>query len=52
MKAQKNPTEVEGMKASHTRDSVALCDFLAFMEAEVSARGSYGEMGSFRWIRW
>lgn len=37
MKARKNPTEVQGMKASHVRDAVAVCAFLAFMENEVSS---------------
>ena len=35
MKARKNPTEVQGMKASHVRDAVAVISFLAFMETEV-----------------
>ena len=39
MKARKNPTEVQGMKASQVRDAVAVCSFLAFMEREVSCGG-------------
>ncbi|MPC27249.1 Xaa-Pro aminopeptidase 2 [Portunus trituberculatus] len=34
MKARKNPTEVQGMKASHVRDAVAVISFLAFMETQ------------------
>ena len=35
MKGRKNEVEIEGMKAANKRDSVALCEFLAFMEEEV-----------------
>ena len=36
MKGRKNEVEIAGMKAANKRDSVALCEFLAFMEEEVS----------------
>ncbi|XP_031846075.1 xaa-Pro aminopeptidase 1 isoform X2 [Nomia melanderi] len=34
LRAQKNPVEVEGMRRSHLRDAVAMCDFLAYMEEQ------------------
>jgi len=36
-KACKNPTEIEGMRASHIRDGVAEAKFLAWLDAEVAA---------------
>jgi len=35
MKARKNPTELEGMRAAHVRDGVAMVRFLRWLEAEV-----------------
>nr|AMO02532.1 xaa-pro aminopeptidase 1c [Tityus serrulatus] len=35
MKSVKNPTEIEGMKSSHIKDSVAIIDFVALLEEEV-----------------
>ncbi|XP_028520956.1 xaa-Pro aminopeptidase 1 isoform X2 [Apis cerana] len=32
LRAQKNEIEAEGMRRSHLRDAVAMCDFLAYME--------------------
>ena len=34
MKAVKNDTELEGARAAHRRDAVAMCRFLAWLEAE------------------
>ncbi|KAH9505610.1 hypothetical protein Btru_056023 [Bulinus truncatus] len=39
-KSMKNPTERNGMKNSHNRDSAALIRFLAFMEKEIKS-GQY-----------
>lgn len=36
MKAIKNPVEIQGMRNAHLKDAVALCDFLALLEKEVS----------------
>ncbi|KAG0728099.1 Xaa-Pro aminopeptidase 1 [Chionoecetes opilio] len=44
MKARKNPTEVQGMKAAHVRDGVAVCAFLSFMEREVMAGNAWDEI--------
>ncbi|XP_015431668.1 PREDICTED: xaa-Pro aminopeptidase 1-like [Dufourea novaeangliae] len=33
-RAQKNEVEAEGMRRSHLRDAVAMCDFLAYMEEQ------------------
>lgn len=41
MKARKNKVEVQGMKNSHIRDGVAVCDYLAFMEKEVCTLPSW-----------
>ncbi len=42
-KAIKNAAELEGMKEAHLRDSVAICDFLAWLEKEVGkAHGQHG----------
>ncbi|CAL4085514.1 unnamed protein product [Meganyctiphanes norvegica] len=37
MKASKNPTEVQGMKYAHIKDAVALVEFLAFLEKEITS---------------
>ncbi|XP_050574856.1 xaa-Pro aminopeptidase 1-like isoform X2 [Bombus affinis] len=34
LRAQKNEVEAEGMRRSHLRDAVAMCDFLAYMEEQ------------------
>ncbi|KAG7156581.1 Xaa-Pro aminopeptidase 1-like 1 [Homarus americanus] len=44
MKARKNPVEIKGMKDSHIRDAVALCDFLSFMEKEINSGNSWNEI--------
>tara|TARA_R110002049_G_scaffold24473_3_gene86752 strand:- start:4687 stop:6498 length:1812 start_codon:yes stop_codon:yes gene_type:complete len=36
-KACKNPVELAGARAAHLRDAVAVCRFLAWLDAEVSA---------------
>jgi len=36
MKAKKNSVEAEGMMNAHVKDGIALCDFLALMDEEVS----------------
>ena len=36
LKAAKNPVEIKGMRNAHLKDAVALCDFLALLEKEVS----------------
>ncbi|KAG8224298.1 hypothetical protein J437_LFUL007238 [Ladona fulva] len=41
-KAQKNQVEREGMRKAHVRDAVALCDFFAYLESQVSS-GSLNE---------
>ncbi|QQX81120.1 aminopeptidase P family protein [Shewanella sp. KX20019] len=42
-KAQKNDTELSGMKACHIRDGVAVSRFLAWLDAEVLAERLYDE---------
>lgn len=37
LKAIKNPVEIQGMRNAHLKDAVALCDFLALLESEVSS---------------
>ena len=37
MKSIKNKVEIEGMKRSHIRDAVALCEYLMWLEHEVNA---------------
>ncbi|XP_037780041.1 xaa-Pro aminopeptidase 1-like isoform X2 [Penaeus monodon] len=37
MKARKNEVEIAGMKNAHLKDAVALCDFLRFLEKEITA---------------
>ncbi|KYM95234.1 Xaa-Pro aminopeptidase 1 [Cyphomyrmex costatus] len=34
LKAEKNKVEVAGMRRSHLRDAMAMCDFLAYMEEQ------------------
>lgn len=34
-KAVKNETEIECMKRAHVKDAVALCEFLAWLEASI-----------------
>lgn len=34
MRAEKNEIEAEGMRKSHLRDAVAMCDFFAYMEQQ------------------
>ncbi|RLU18060.1 hypothetical protein DMN91_010302 [Ooceraea biroi] len=34
LRAEKNKVEIEGMRRSHIRDAVAMCDFLAYMEEQ------------------
>lgn len=41
-KACKNPVEIEGMVAAHLRDAVAMCEFLAWVDAQ--APGSQTEI--------
>ncbi len=36
LKAAKNPTEIQGMKACHIRDGIAISRFLAWLDKEVS----------------
>lgn len=36
MRARKNPVEVEGMRQAHIQDAIAVCKFLAWVEATVS----------------
>ncbi len=38
IKAQKNPTELEGLRSCHIRDGVAWAEFCAWLAAEVPAR--------------
>ena len=33
-KARKNPAELEGMRAAHARDAVAMIRFLAWLDAQ------------------
>jgi Xaa-Pro aminopeptidase len=42
-KAQKNPSELAGMRASHVRDGVAVSRFLAWLDAEVASGHLYDE---------
>ncbi|KAK7068099.1 Xaa-Pro aminopeptidase 2 [Halocaridina rubra] len=44
MKARKNEVEVQGMKRAHIKDAVALCDFLSFMEQEITDGNAWNEM--------
>lgn len=45
MKARKNPTEQEGMRAAHRRDGVAMVRFLKWLEENVGA-GDLTEIGA------
>ena len=42
-KAQKNPSELAGIKACHIRDGAAVTRFLAWLDAEVAAGNFYDE---------
>jgi len=42
-KATKNATEIEGMKACHLRDGVAMVTFLSWLDAEVAAGRLHNE---------
>lgn len=42
-KAQKNPSELAGIKACHIRDGAAVSRFLAWLDAEVTAGNFYDE---------
>lgn len=46
MKAKKNEVEVQGMRNAHVKDGVALCDFLAFLEAEIEADNYWDEISA------
>ncbi|XP_066984437.1 xaa-Pro aminopeptidase 1-like isoform X3 [Macrobrachium rosenbergii] len=46
MKAQKNEVEIEGMKNAHVKDAVALCDFLSFMETEITSGNPWTELSA------
>ncbi|XP_071529828.1 xaa-Pro aminopeptidase 1-like [Panulirus ornatus] len=46
LKAKKNEVEIRGMKNAHVKDAVALCDFLAFMEREVTAGNPWDELSA------
>ncbi|XP_043273659.1 xaa-Pro aminopeptidase ApepP-like isoform X2 [Venturia canescens] len=35
LRAEKNEVEAEGMRKSHIRDAMAMCDFLAYMEEQI-----------------
>ncbi|NDW54649.1 aminopeptidase P family protein [Aliiroseovarius sp. PrR006] len=47
-KAQKNATELEGMRAAHVQDGVALTEFSAWLEQTVPARAAAGNPVSER----
>lgn len=36
LKSVKNAVEIEGMKRAHVKDGAAMCDFFAYIEAQVS----------------
>ena len=38
-KAQKNPTELDGIRAAHVRDGVAVCRFLAWLDKQAPMGG-------------
>ncbi|CAG2171919.1 unnamed protein product, partial [Oppiella nova] len=44
-KAVKNSVEIEGMKRSHIKDAVALCEFFAWLEEEVP-KGDVNELSA------
>lgn len=53
LKAQKNPVECAGARAAHKRDGVALCRFLAWLDAtgrtgDLDEIGAAARLGSFR----
>lgn len=45
-KAQKNSIEIQGMKNAHVKDAVALCDFLNFMEKEITSGQNWTEISA------
>lgn len=45
-KARKNSVELEGIRAAHRRDGVALCRFLAWLDGEVANGGSVTELSA------
>ncbi|KAG0724312.1 Xaa-Pro aminopeptidase 1 [Chionoecetes opilio] len=46
LKATKNLVEMQGMRNAHLKDAVALCDFLALLEKEVSMEGHWDELSA------
>ncbi|XP_063859431.1 xaa-Pro aminopeptidase 1-like isoform X2 [Scylla paramamosain] len=46
MKATKNPVEIKGMRNAHLKDAVALCDFLALLEREVTMGVYWDELSA------
>lgn len=36
MKSEKNKVEAQGMRKSHLRDAVAMCEFFAYMEEQIN----------------
>ncbi|CAL4094121.1 unnamed protein product, partial [Meganyctiphanes norvegica] len=51
LKGQKNPIEIMGMKNSHIRDAVALCDFLAFLEKDIKSGAEWDELSAANLLR-
>jgi Xaa-Pro aminopeptidase len=49
-KARKNPTELDGMRAAHRRDAVAVARFLAWLSREAPS-GRIGEIEAARRLR-
>ncbi|WP_163932566.1 aminopeptidase P family protein [Paraferrimonas sp. SM1919] len=43
IKAQKNPTELAGMRQAHIKDGIAVTHFLAWLDEEVAAGNFYDE---------
>lgn len=39
-KAVKNKTELEGMRACHVRDGAALCEYFAWLQQELTEKGT------------
>ncbi len=42
-KARKNPTEIAGFRRAHIRDGIAMCQFLAWLDAQVTAGTTHDE---------
>ena len=42
-KARKNPAELAGFRRAHLRDGIAMCQFLAWLDAEVAAGAVHDE---------